>query len=139
MRESAIPKPIVRVKELMEPRKRKRGHKLKRPIFMPGKHEVAVKWSPFLKTAIEAEELLREKFRALGAGEQALVSSFLCSRFSGKKESCTKCNCGEYATRCHLHMCRHMHKHVKNFDLQRPAIDLRALVKMLKTATRLIK
>ena len=85
LRESDFPEPIVRVKELMEPMKRKRGHKLKRPIFIPGKHEGVVEWSPSLNTAVDAKDLRRRKFRAFGTGEQALVSAFPCNRFLGKK------------------------------------------------------
>ena len=69
MRESGLTEPIVRVKELMEPRKRKRGHELKRPVFITGKHEVAVEWSSSFKTAVEAKYLRRKKSRALWGKE----------------------------------------------------------------------
>ena len=57
----------LRESDLPEPRKRIRGQKLKRPILITGKHEVAFEWSPSLETAVEAKGLRRRKFRALGA------------------------------------------------------------------------
>ena len=127
LRKGDLPKPIQKMKELMKelmkPRKRKKGQKLKRPIFMTEEQQVVKEWSPSLKTAVEAKDLRRKEFRALGAGEQALFTAFLCNRFPGKKFVCTKCSSGEQVTRGHLQRCKYMHKHVK----------------MLKTAVKLIQ
>ena len=112
---------------------------MKRPIFMTKEQEAVKEWTPSLKTAIEARDLRRKKFTALGTGEQALVTAFLCNRFPGKKAICTKCSSGEYVTRGHLQRCKYMHKHVKKFDWDRPAQDMWALVKLLKTAARLVQ
>ena len=54
------------------------------------------------KAAVEACDIKRKKFRALGTAEEALVVAFLCSCFSGKKAISTKCALDEFATKRHL-------------------------------------
>ena len=85
-------KPKERMKELMEPRKRKKGQGLKRPIFMTQEQQVVKEWTPTMKMANGARDLIRKIFRALGTGEQAMWAFFLCNCFPGKKKICKKCS-----------------------------------------------
>ena len=154
LRQCDLPAPIQRMKRLMEPRKRKKeqrmkrqmeprkrkkDQRLKRPILMTKDSTEVHEWSPSLKRAVEAKNLRRKKFRALGAGEQALVTAFLGNCFPGKKFVYNKCKSSEYVTWGHLQRRRYMQKHVKKFEWQRPAKNTRTLVKMLKTAIRHIQ
>ena len=106
---------------------------------MTEEHQVDEEWTPNLKTAVEALDLRRKMFRALGIGEQALVAVFFCNRFPGRKAICTRCSSGEYVTNGYLQRGRYMQKIVKKFDWQRPAKDMWRHIKILKTAVKLIQ
>ena len=85
LRQGDLPKPIQQMKKLIEPRKTKRGLRLKRSILMIEEHQVDKEWTPTLRTAIEARDLRRKMFRAVGTGEQTLWNAFLCNRSLGRK------------------------------------------------------
>ena len=91
-----------------------------------------------LKTAVYARDL-EEKIRASEGRKQSLVSALYCNRSPDWKKIYTKCASDEYVTRVHIQRCMYLQKQVKKFDRQRIAKETWKLMKMLKTAIKLIQ
>ena len=115
LRENDYPKLMLRIKEFITSLKAKKRAEEEKVVLHA--KILDLQCGGFsLKTAVEAKDLRRNLFLALGKEVLDLMSAILCSRYLAEMPIFMYCNSSEQVTRGYHKRCKYMQQNLKKFN-----------------------